>query len=156
MGSTAPVQALVFNVNGTNYDITTATDTSTNLSAQLQSTPWWGTGATNTISFVNAVGTSFGYPNTISTTNHRTPYFAYQLQSGLFDTLFITQGVGLSGVVQFPATVATYAIITPVATVPFDIPGGATIPTLGSVLALGVMRKARKFTVNKQLTNVGN
>lgn len=31
-----------------------------------------------------------------------------------------------------------------VAAVPFDIPGGATIPTLGSLLALGAMRKVRK------------
>ncbi len=40
--------------------------------------------------------------------------------------------------------------LTPVVTsaVPFDIPGGATIPALGSVLALGVMRKGRKFTSN--------
>jgi hypothetical protein len=29
-------------------------------------------------------------------------------------------------------------------TVPFDIPGGATIPAVGSLLALGAMRKARK------------
>lgn len=28
--------------------------------------------------------------------------------------------------------------------VPFDIPGGATIPTVGGLLALGLMRKARK------------
>ncbi|WP_414529722.1 hypothetical protein [Nodularia chucula] len=28
--------------------------------------------------------------------------------------------------------------------IPFDIPGGATIPTIGSVLALGLMRKAKK------------
>jgi|GEM_PF-1382777 len=32
---------------------------------------------------------------------------------------------------------------TPVA-VPFDIPGGATIPAVGGLLALGLMRKARK------------
>jgi hypothetical protein len=70
----------------------------------------------------------------------------------LFDTLFITQGIGLSGVVQFPTTVATYAIITPVAAVPFDIPCGATIPALGSVLALGVMRKTRKATSNNLST----
>jgi len=30
--------------------------------------------------------------------------------------------------------------------VPFDIPYGTTIPGLGSVLALGVMRKVRNFT----------
>ncbi|WP_414530596.1 hypothetical protein [Nodularia chucula] len=28
--------------------------------------------------------------------------------------------------------------------IPFDIPGGATIPTIGAVLALGLMRKAKK------------
>jgi len=39
------------------------------------------------------------------------------------------------------------AVITSQA-VPFDIPYGATIPALGSVLALGVMRKVRKFTSN--------
>jgi len=38
---------------------------------------------------------------------------------------------------------------TPVSSaVPFNIPGGATIPTLGSVLALGILRKARKFRSN--------
>ncbi len=31
--------------------------------------------------------------------------------------------------------------------VPFNIPGGATIPTFGSLLALGAMRKARKSMV---------
>jgi len=32
--------------------------------------------------------------------------------------------------------------------VPFDVPGGATIPTLGTVLAIGVMRKIRKSISN--------
>jgi len=43
--------------------------------------------------------------------------------------------------------VASYSSASSAA-VPFDIPGGATIPALGSVLALGVMRKARKSTSN--------
>jgi hypothetical protein len=34
------------------------------------------------------------------------------------------------------------------AAVPFDIPGGATIPALSSLLALGGMRKARKKVSN--------
>lgn len=33
--------------------------------------------------------------------------------------------------------------------VPFNIPGGATIPTVGSLLALGAMRKARKSIASK-------
>jgi hypothetical protein len=33
--------------------------------------------------------------------------------------------------------------------VPFDIPGGATIPSVGALLALGAMRKARKSLASK-------
>jgi hypothetical protein len=33
--------------------------------------------------------------------------------------------------------------------VPFDIPGGATIPSVGALLALGAMRKARKSIASK-------
>jgi len=40
------------------------------------------------------------------------------------------------------------------ATVPFDIPGGATIPALGSLLALGGMRKVRKSIASK--TRIAN
>jgi len=44
----------------------------------------------------------------------------------------------------------TSANLTPVSSsaVPFEVPSGATIPALGSLLTLGVMRKARKFTSN--------
>jgi hypothetical protein len=35
------------------------------------------------------------------------------------------------------------------ASVPFDIPGGATIPSVGALLALGAMRKARKSIASK-------
>ncbi len=35
--------------------------------------------------------------------------------------------------------------------VPFEIPGGATIPALGSILALGAMRKIRKSTATNAL-----
>jgi hypothetical protein len=38
---------------------------------------------------------------------------------------------------------------TPAASVPFDIPGGATIPSVGALLALGAMRKARKSIASK-------
>jgi hypothetical protein len=137
----SPARAIVFNVGGTNYDITTVTDTGANLSSQLQSTPWWGTGASNTINFVNAVGSTFGFPNTGGGGTVRTPYFAYQFQSIFFDNIFITQGSGLGSVVQNPNTVATYAIITPV---PFET-GGATIPiAVSSLIALGALRKAKQ------------
>ncbi|WP_071188866.1 carbohydrate binding domain-containing protein [Trichormus sp. NMC-1] len=35
--------------------------------------------------------------------------------------------------------------------VPFDIPGGATIPTVGSLFALGLMRQAKKRLTAKKL-----
>ncbi|WP_373528405.1 DVUA0089 family protein [Nostoc sp.] len=38
---------------------------------------------------------------------------------------------------------SSYTVINSAA-VPFDIPGGATIPAVGGLLALGLMRKARK------------
>jgi hypothetical protein len=38
--------------------------------------------------------------------------------------------------------------------VPFDIPGGATIPAVGSLLALGAMRKAKKSIASK--TRIAN
>jgi hypothetical protein len=46
---------------------------------------------------------------------------------------------------------STGAVFTP-ATVPFDIPGGATIPTVGSLFALGLMRKAKKSLALKRST----
>ncbi|MBD2694985.1 hypothetical protein [Anabaena catenula] len=44
--------------------------------------------------------------------------------------------------------------ITASAAVPFDIPGGATIPTVGSLLALGAMRKVKKSLALK--TRIAN
>lgn len=62
------------------------------------------------------------------------------LQPG-FGTLYFFTG---SGVGTFSGTV-------PSAAVPFDIPGGATIPTVGSLFALGLMRKAKKRLAAKTL-----
>ncbi|MBD2569571.1 hypothetical protein [Anabaena lutea] len=38
---------------------------------------------------------------------------------------------------------------SPTAAVPFNIPGGATIPTVGSLFALALMRKAKKSLASK-------
>lgn len=51
---------------------------------------------------------------------------------------FTTQGTGNSGTISAAP-----------ASVPFDIPGGATIPTVGSLLALGAMRKVKKSIASK-------
>ncbi|WP_143046363.1 hypothetical protein [Trichormus sp. NMC-1] len=46
------------------------------------------------------------------------------------------------------------AVATEVVPVPFDIPGGATIPVAGSLLALGAMRKVKKSIALK--TRIAN
>ncbi|MDD5273057.1 MAG: PEP-CTERM sorting domain-containing protein [Methylovulum sp.] len=139
----APAQAIFITVNSTQYDVVTVTDSYNNISARLQSTPWWGTGATNTISFVNALGASFGYPNLGGGGTHRTPYFAYQLQSTFPDTLFITQGIGLGGVVQSPSSSVTYAVL---ASESSSVPEPTTLGLMGLGLmsAIGTRRKTRK------------
>ncbi|RUS98283.1 hypothetical protein DSM107003_13710 [Trichormus variabilis SAG 1403-4b] len=43
----------------------------------------------------------------------------------------------------------TYSQISAPTAVPFDIPGGATIPTVGSLFALALMRKAKKSIASK-------
>jgi hypothetical protein len=139
-----PSHAIMFTVNGTNYDIVTVTDTGTNLSAQLQSTPWWGTGSNNTTSFVNAVGSALGFPNTGGSGSTRAPLFAYQFQSTQFDTLFTYQlggSTGLASVVYAPTTVATYAVIALPTAVPFDFD-----PTFGLTIFGGawLVKKALK------------
>jgi hypothetical protein len=55
-----------------------------------------------------------------------------------------TYGVGNFGLNQGGFGTIGAVVPSVVAAVPFDIPGGATIPTLGSLLALGPMRKVRK------------
>jgi hypothetical protein len=61
---------------------------------------------------------------------------------------------GYHGYYTFGGTeVTTYFSSEPnfgqTAAVPFDIPGGATIPSVGALLALGAMRKARKSIASK-------
>ncbi|MBD2208476.1 hypothetical protein H6G27_01150 [Nostoc linckia FACHB-104] len=48
----------------------------------------------------------------------------------------------------------TSGTISSTAAVPFDIPGGATIPSVGALLALGAMRKTRKSIASK--TRIAN
>lgn len=71
-------------------------------------------------------------------------------------SLFTTSGYGANDSVD-KFTLASSSVISsdvPSSGVPFDIPGGATIPTVGSLLALGVMRKVKKSIASKtRLTN---
>ncbi|MBD2566446.1 hypothetical protein [Anabaena lutea] len=138
--SAFPAQALVFNVGGTDYDITTTTDTYDNISSTLQSQPWWGI-SNLADQLAQAVGTQLGTPNTDDEGDPVSPLFAYNfpdpdnLVNGYYSPATNTFTI-------FSDTPYTYAIVsTPV---PFDIPGGATIPTVGSLFALALMRTAKK------------
>lgn len=68
-----PAHAAIFNVNGTDYDITTITTSYANNSDLLQSQPWWGNGTTASL-FANTVSENLGLPNNGGVTG---PYFAY-------------------------------------------------------------------------------
>jgi hypothetical protein len=169
LASMSPAKALVFNVGGTNYDITTVTGTYTSLSTQLQATPWWGQQQLS-IDLATAVYGSLGQEAgsedfgglwDSSSGGTATPYFAYAFtdnavfQGGAFQsspggTTFFSHWFEMS-----PDTDLTFALgSSSPATVPFDIPGGATIPAVGSLLALGAMRKARKSIASK--TRIAN
>jgi hypothetical protein len=78
--------------------------------------------------------------------------FGYSTSGGNYSNLFFADFLTTPGYLDFNSVPpftgvgSTESNINFSATVvPFDIPGGATIPALGSVLALSVMRKARKF-----------
>lgn len=145
----SPAQALVVNVNvgGTSYDVTTVTGRFTDLQTQLQSQVWWQNQnlATN---FANAVGSSYGLINYYG---YGGPFFAYSTEQN-FATLgsnnraFVDFGSGGSVQTIFwdVNDSAVYAIATQATPVPFNISGGATIPTVGSLFALALMRKAKK------------
>ncbi|WP_414529618.1 hypothetical protein [Nodularia chucula] len=52
--------------------------------------------------------------------------------------------IGIPGFNNTPGTFTASFEFSNATPVPFDIPGGATIPTVGSLFALALMRKARK------------
>jgi hypothetical protein len=146
VSSVSPAQALVFNVGGTDYDVTTATGTYNSLITQLQSEPWWGNSAL-AVQFASTVNNQLGLPN-----GGQGPFFAFG--TGLFINSQVWSGSGVSQIGIDSTTTITWATTTPATPVPFDIPGGATIPTVGSLLALALMRKAKKSMASK--TRIAN
>ncbi|MEA5576932.1 hypothetical protein [Anabaena sp. UHCC 0451] len=141
LASMSPAQALVFNVGGTDYEVTTQTGTFLDLSTTLQQNPWWGNGA---IASDAAIGSSSLGVNEF----FQGPIFAYSVfdqgsaVAGYYENTF--GGVAIGDIGVLAADVQVYAVATAATPVPFDIPGGATIPTVGSLIALGAMRKVKK------------
>ncbi|MBD2694026.1 hypothetical protein [Anabaena catenula] len=74
-----------------------------------------------------------------------TPEFRSLLLGGNLGNLYEYDGNPATGRLQ-----GTFQGIASAATpVPFDIPGGATIPAVGSLFALALMRKAKKSLASK-------
>jgi hypothetical protein len=165
VGSLSPAMAVVINLNGQDYTISTTTGTWNDLSATLTQNVWWGnTSLAQTAA--NAVNTQLGTPNTVfSGSTASGPYFAWRELFDInnvlsnADTWAYVPALGQS--VQNQAVINTsftWAVATLVeengggdnggggdpTAVPFDIPGGATIPTMGGLFALGLMRQAKK------------
>lgn len=110
---------------------------------------------------INSTGSSLDLPNLgsfqavdISNSNGSRLYFGYPNASGSIPNLLITlAGVGSSGTgtTSDLAGSNTFATATPV---PFEIPGGATIPSIGALLALGAIRGVRKsIASNTRIAN---
>jgi len=129
----ASANAAIFNVDGTEYDVTILpADTFDAQSATLESQPWW-TKPSLAIDFANQVADSFGYPN-ISTSGAGPigPRFAYDLSgTTVSEALFVlnTQ-TATSGTVGFSVSTG-YAVVATA------VPEPSTI--LGAVVGLGLI-----------------
>jgi hypothetical protein len=166
VGSLSPAMALVVNLNGQDYTISTVQGTWTSLRTTLIQNVWWGNSSLAQTA-TNAVATEFGTPNTVNTFFGPAsvgPFFAWDdnvsSTTGLPTSVSTFTYVGGSAQAFAPAVDQdfTWALATLVedngggdnggggdpTAVPFDIPGGATIPTMGGLFALGLMRQAKK------------
>lgn len=154
--SIAPVQAVMINLGGTDYDITTVSGTYDDFSAAITATPWWNepSKAAAAADQVPLTETGFGYEN-----GDFSPYFAHtglgHPAFGLTHVLASARWTGASGAVFNPPSI-------PVSTSPTwvvlssSVPGGGgssgpSVPDSGSaalllslsVLALGAGRRFR-------------
>ncbi|WP_071191216.1 hypothetical protein [Trichormus sp. NMC-1] len=135
----SPANAVVVTLNNTQYNVTTVGGTFNSNQIALELNPWWGQ---------SDVAQSFA--NQVQTPELR---FAWtRLDIGMFGSVSSRVfGVG-EEVIDTRVIPAQWAVATelPQAEVPFDnIPGGATIPTVGGLFALGLMRKAKKSIASK-------
>jgi hypothetical protein len=79
MFAAKPAEAAIFNVGGTNYDITTVQGTYNDISSQINATPWWGS-RTKAVEFASAVYHGLGLQ--LDGQLVSAPLFAYDLWSG--------------------------------------------------------------------------
>ncbi len=141
-------QALVVNVNGQNWNVTTFTGTYNANSSKFETPanggamPWFTspTGSSSlAVSFATAVGNSLGFPSTNSGDG---PFFGWRLGPSVNQVSFVatttdgyTGPIGATGMAQN----RTWAQAT---LVPAPVPG--PLPALGAAAAFGFSRKLRQ------------
>ncbi|MFK0729841.1 MAG: hypothetical protein ACFKPT_26680 [Gloeotrichia echinulata GP01] len=161
--ATSPAKALVFNVNGNSYDIVVKQTSYAADALLLEKQPWWGWGNDRLAAdAAREVGNQLGSPNFFNLANlgyngPSGPLFAqgldlftdgwYVSYTSWFGNVLNNGTWGFYGSSPI-ASNRYYAIVsTPVPI--HNIPGGATIPSLATLLALGAMRKAKKSIASK-------
>ena len=129
--------ALVVNVNGQNYDVTTFTGTyNDNISKFATAAnggvmPWWNDSSTAD-SFTSAVNTGLGEPG---------PYFGYYLPNGSNFISYFNWDGGLTSTSILKSSTQTWAQATPAAP-PASAP--SPLPIFGAAAAFGASRQLRK------------
>ena len=143
--SANPAQAAIFNVGGTDYDITTVTGTYDDNAAVIQASPWWGNSSLAE-NLASTVSGTLGFPNYDEGTGG--PFFAYEGGSnGIYSRYNYYM---LPGSSSFVATSQDYARTYAVSSTASAVPEPLTI--LGSITAagFGVAFKRKKNSVEKE------
>ncbi len=132
--------ALVVNVGGQDYDVTTFVGSYNDNISKFETAanggemPWWAS-STNATAFASAVGTGLGLPNL----GGFGPYFARALITNVQSRAYLGTGVTSRAVV--PTVIATYAVAT---LVPPPAPVPSPLPIFGAAAAFGASRQLRK------------
>jgi hypothetical protein len=162
MGSASPAGAVIYDYNGSSYDVTTHVGSFNALQSTLQSTnnKLWGDALLSS-DLANLVGLDLGLPNSElgppaqewpGHAGQFGPYFAYSNENfGGDDLVWMIgvneQGFSVSGNFGVLATdVRTFATAT---AVPWDISGSATI--IGSITGIGLGVGLKRLTSKKNI-----
>jgi len=153
MLSAGSAQALVVDVDGQQWEVTTFTGTYSNNVVPLQNQEWWG----NQVAaekFASAVGDGLNFPNLLGAVG---PYFAYGISSvnlGFvrFNVVTSTAETIIGNSIDLPARLnanLTWATATRA------VPG--PLPILGVAAAFGFSRQLRKrIRLHKGTSDISN
>ncbi len=137
-GAFTQANAAIFNVGGTNYDITTVSTTFNTSSSLLQSQPWWGS-ETLATTFATTVAGSFGFPNFGSFG----PLFAWADSGGPnINAVVFFSTLGIRSSLRDRSVTFTYATAT--LANPTPVPESSSILGLGLIGLLGVVTRLKQ------------